>query len=362
MLDATLFSEIIGAIYDSILEPKQWQVALQKICHVLDAPAASIHTLNPIAGRTILFADHGSDPVYVALANTKYRAMNPVGISVLLGEIGQPLGLFDLIDEAELVETRWYQEWCVPQRYRDMMGVIIAKRPSEIGAVAAVRLLDQPLFGKEERAFFALIAPHVQRAVTISGLLEQRTAERDSFASVMDQLSTAVFLVEATGRVLHANAAAQATCNDPLVVRTREGILSFCDLKVDRAVHAALLQPSAEPRFIPASAPDGAALAVAVLLIDATTSLQAIFIHVQESDTPAFARYVQQFFQLTPREVCVLLPLLEGKEIVDIADQLGIARATAKSHLDRLFQKTGTNRQADLVQQVLKAIPPVRLG
>jgi hypothetical protein len=153
MSDAALVSEIIGVVYDSILKPQEWQRALKKVCEALHSPAASVHVMNPIAQRTVLYADYGSDPTYIALANSKYNAMNPVAAAVLLGELDQPMGLFDLIDEAELVETRWYKEWCVPQRYHDMMGAIIAKRPSEIGAVSAVRLVDQPLFRERSRVF-----------------------------------------------------------------------------------------------------------------------------------------------------------------------------------------------------------------
>ena len=133
--------------------------------------------------------------------------------------------------------------------------------------------------------------------------------------------------------------------------------MSLSDRQADQAVRAALAQTSAEPHFIPVNGPG---IVAAVLPIDATAGLKAIFIHPQEPDAPSFARPIQELFGLTPREVCVLLALLEGREISDIADQLGIARATAKTHLDRLFAKTGTNRQADLVQRVLKSIPPVR--
>jgi DNA-binding CsgD family transcriptional regulator len=175
-------------------------------------------------------------------------------------------------------------------------------------------------------------------------------------------LSTAILLVDSTGVILKANAAAQALCSDQSIVHVRERAVSFCDRQADQTIRVALSQRSGEPRFIPINGPGDAKLVVAILPIDAKTGLQAIFIHPQEPDSPSLARHIQELFGLTPREICVLLPLLEGKEISDIADQLGITRATAKSHLDRLFAKTGTNRQAELVQRVLKAIPPVRPG
>ena len=40
------------------------------------------------------------------------------------------------------------------------------------------------------------------------------------------------------------------------------------------------------------------------------------------------------------------------------AEALGISEPTAKTHLQRLFQKTGTDRQADLRQLTMSALAP----
>jgi DNA-binding CsgD family transcriptional regulator len=41
------------------------------------------------------------------------------------------------------------------------------------------------------------------------------------------------------------------------------------------------------------------------------------------------------------------------------ADALGISQATVKTHLHRLFRKTGTARQADLVRLVAEFADPL---
>ena len=38
----------------------------------------------------------------------------------------------------------------------------------------------------------------------------------------------------------------------------------------------------------------------------------------------------------------------EGHDITDAADQLGVAQSTVKTHLLRVYQKTGTRGQKDL--------------
>jgi DNA-binding CsgD family transcriptional regulator len=42
-----------------------------------------------------------------------------------------------------------------------------------------------------------------------------------------------------------------------------------------------------------------------------------------------------------------------------VADALGVADTTVKTHLGRLFEKTGTGRQADLVKLVAGFATPL---
>ena len=264
-----------------------------------------------------------------------------------------------MVDEAEFVETVFYKEWCVPQKYYDMMGAIIAKRPTEVGAISAVRLIDQPRFGQPDRDFLRLVAPHVRRAITISALLEQRTVERNNFAGVIDQLSAAVIIVDRGGSVIRANAAAETFLAEGSLIRLRANVVTLIDGAGDRALKAALQGTAGEPVFVPIEDDGGAKFVVCVLTVDEGAGVHALFVQPREPETPAVAKYIAQMFGLTPREVTVLMPMLQGKSLTEIADGFGIAVVTARSHLDRLFKKTGTGRQAELVQKVLAAMPPV---
>lgn len=55
-------------------------------------------------------------------------------------------------------------------------------------------------------------------------------------------------------------------------------------------------------------------------------------------------------FRLTPSELRVLMSIVELGGVPDIAAKLRIAETTVKTHLGRLFEKTGAGRQADLVK------------
>jgi DNA-binding CsgD family transcriptional regulator len=65
-------------------------------------------------------------------------------------------------------------------------------------------------------------------------------------------------------------------------------------------------------------------------------------------------------FVLTPGEVKVLEEVVKGHGVEALAPRLGIASATARTHLRHIFEKTGTRRQAELVGLVMQSGPALR--
>ena len=55
----------------------------------------------------------------------------------------------------------------------------------------------------------------------------------------------------------------------------------------------------------------------------------------------------------TPTEARVATILTRGVRPAEAAEELGVSQTTISFHMRNLFQKTGTNRQADLVALIL---------
>ncbi|MGC1348698.1 MAG: LuxR C-terminal-related transcriptional regulator [Xanthobacteraceae bacterium] len=55
----------------------------------------------------------------------------------------------------------------------------------------------------------------------------------------------------------------------------------------------------------------------------------------------------------------MLLAIVEVGGVPAVAEVLGIAVTTVKTHLGRIYEKTGTNRQADLVKLVAGYFSPL---
>jgi DNA-binding NarL/FixJ family response regulator len=89
---------------------------------------------------------------------------------------------------------------------------------------------------------------------------------------------------------------------------------------------------------------------------EATT---AVFVRRATMDAPSAPDIIAESYKLTPTELRVLCALVEVGGVPDVAASLGIAETTVKTHLARLFAKTGARRQAELVKLVAGFSMPV---
>ena len=62
-----------------------------------------------------------------------------------------------------------------------------------------------------------------------------------------------------------------------------------------------------------------------------------------------------------PMEAEVASRIVKGMDLAEICDDLGITIHTVRGHLKRLFAKTGTHRQPDLIRVLLTGLAGFRL-
>lgn len=65
---------------------------------------------------------------------------------------------------------------------------------------------------------------------------------------------------------------------------------------------------------------------------------------------------LQETYGLTRSEALVAAMIVDGHSIEDIAEELGVGISTARSHLKRVFSKTETHRQSDLVRLLMQGL------
>jgi DNA-binding CsgD family transcriptional regulator len=221
----------------------------------------------------------------------------------------------------------------------------------------------------EMRRRMALITPHVRRALLIGKTVTAKKAESACFADILDGLSAGMILVDAKGRIVHANAAGTAILDDADFLRAINGRLIASDSAINTAVQDILLAADgggddavgAKGIALPLTAHTGERYVAHVLPLTsaarreaglAYNAVAALFVRKATLKVYSPAEVIGTMYKLTPTELRVLLAIVDVGGVPEVAAALGVAATTIKTHLGRLFAKTGVARQADLVKLV----------
>lgn len=89
----------------------------------------------------------------------------------------------------------------------------------------------------------------------------------------------------------------------------------------------------------------------------AVTPHAVILVKEPKADVVCNVEMVAKGFGLTAAETRLLKLICEGHGTVSAAKHLGVATTTARTHLARVFSKTETGRQSELVQFVATFVP-----
>ena len=224
------------------------------------------------------------------------------------------------------------------------------------------------LVNGEMRRRMQLLIPHVRRAVLVGRLLERRKSEAAAFADTFDRLSAGMFLVEATGYIVHSNAAGRALLSAGDLLRAAGSRLVAGDPKIDELLQDAFMAAGRGDGAIgvkgiglPLTSRGGESYVAHVLPLTSGArrragadyaAVAALFVHKAALDAPSPLEAIAKAYKLTPTELRVLLAIVEVGGVPEVGGTLGIAASTVKTHLSRLYEKTGSSRQADLVKLV----------
>jgi DNA-binding CsgD family transcriptional regulator/PAS domain-containing protein len=317
----------------------------------------------------------GIDPYFQQLYFDKIIKLDPLTVGHYFAEVGEPVAVADIMPYNEFLETRAYREWGRPQGIVDTLNVALEKTATSAAFFAIFRRQQEGLVDDETRRRMRLIVPHLRRAVLIGRVIDLKTAEAATFADTLDGLSAGTFLVDARGRIVHANAAGHALLAEGSLLRAVGGKIAADDANAEQALHEVFLAAGSGDAAVgvkgiavPLASRAGEHYVAHVLPLTSGArrragasyaAVAALFVHKAALDRPSPPEVIAKTFRLTPSELRVLLAFVEVGGVVETAEALGVAEATVRTHLHHLFAKTGTRRQAELVKLVASYSSPL---
>jgi len=372
-VSAQALSDTIGAIYDCALDPQQWPDACRKIADLCESTGGGIcvHDMRHVQNDQLFV--FGYEPEFLERLGSQY-AQSPMAAADIVASIGEVNVLST--DRQELLESRFYRDVLQPFGLMDMIWFPALRTGGRMASMHASRKDKAPHYQQLEIGLFKLLSPHVSRALTISDALDIRTLHSAMLEKTLDVLAAGVFLTARDGRVVYMNAAAERQIKAGTSIRIVNNRLDPVDAAARAALSKAIEQSGTDEgdgdageRSLAIPDENGAGYIATLLPVQrgqrrdvlAPFAASAAIFMQDPQEAPmmpgeAFAR----LHKLTGGELRVLMALAQGLGAKEAADMLGISEPTVRSHLQHMFAKTHTLRQADLLRLLQTSTPAVR--
>jgi DNA-binding CsgD family transcriptional regulator len=368
MIEQEEFSSLIGEIYDAALDASQWRSVLAKAAKFIGGSSAALFSKDAAGGAGNIYHEFGTDPYYRQIYFEKYVKLDPATTGHFFAEVEQAISVTDLMPYSEFIETRFYREWVQPQGVVDFLAAVLDKSATRVAMFGVFRHERDGLVDDEARRRIHLIVPHVRRAVLVSRIIDLKTTEAATFANTLDGLSAGMCLLDAEGRIVHANIAGRTILGMGDFLLESGGHIVVRDREIDRNLRQLLANAGGgdtavgtEGIAMPLKALDGTRYVAHVLPLTsgarrlagtAYSAVAALFVRKSSIEVPSPPEVIARAYHLTPTELRVLLAIVEVGGVPEVATALGVAESTVKTHLGHLFEKTCVTRQADLVKIV----------
>jgi DNA-binding CsgD family transcriptional regulator/PAS domain-containing protein len=374
--DDEMLTRLVAHIYDAALDSALWIDVLPRMGAFVGGQAGGILSKDTVSRAGTAHYSFGVDPHYVQLYDQTYSRCDPVS-TLPFFDVEQIVSIPELVRYDEFRRERFFQEWMRPQGLVDAANSVLEKSASSCSFLTILRSDACGIVDDEMERRMALIVPHVRRAVLIGRAIELKETEAATFADMLDALSAGLFLIAADGRIVHANAAGHGMLEARDILRSVRGRLATSDRQVDKILHETFAAAAdhgdagigIKGIALPLMAHDGERYVAHVLPLTsgarrragkAYAATAAVFVCRAAMEGPSAPEVIGKTYSLTPTELRVLLAIVDVGGIPEVATVLGVADSTIKTHVGRLFEKTGVGRQADLVKLVAGFSTPLR--
>ncbi|MBA6412311.1 hypothetical protein H2508_04225 [Parahaliea sp. F7430] len=278
------------------------------------------------------------------------------------------------IDEHK--DTAYYQEFLQPLgvEYALRMGFAAAGRNCWI---SACKTRAQGNFSSAAKAKLQALIPHLEVSLENYATVMLSSSERFLYNTALQNMNFGSFVLDADGKILSCNTVAEhltqryseiavengkLAINSNVVNETLQSLLSLSrknsatDERESRVIRidcgaggsiGILLKPVSRDKYF-----TGFAAPAVVIYLSDLARLQ-LASHEETFDNQ---KMISALFGLTAAEAKLTLLLADGLTLAGAGRMLSIAEKTARNHLAHIFEKTGVNRQVDLIRLVYRSV------
>lgn len=364
-INQTLLSAI-DELYAGALDPARLTSSLCQVAQIAGASGGVLYLMHEGERRMTHSAlsnfdlnSHGKFDGVLAEQGHYYRRM----------PLGSPIHLHTVWPIKNMKNSEFFQEVLEKQDVLYGAGTLLLRKSGLHGMIVLNRSEGAGPFTAQHFDTLRVLAPHLNRVMQITLEMNAIAREREVFASALDSTSFGVVLTDGRGKVLHLNRAAEEIVANDDGLAIQQGRLIADSHAEDRALERLIGQASSSvsgssfQRGGTCRVNRRSGLPPLLLLVTPCSDVQArafapllpacaVLIRDPSRRQPDAANLLRQTFALTAQEARVAIGISEGHGLANAAEQMGLSPLTVRNHLQRVFDKTNTSRQAELVRLV----------
>jgi len=352
--------DLIGRIYDAAAELGLWQGVVEGLSEALDGSAVALSFDLPALSR--------ADRCFTAGIDVQFGGDC---VDAFLREVPRaPDAVTPFAHEFSFVHTSADSPIRELASARPMGHLIAIEDGRPIASIVAYRKQGSGEFDDSDLAFANRLVSHLTRAFELYRMLSGVTHQRRVLAEVMNRLPAGVILLNEEGRVVLCNRSAKRILGRNDGVSLADDALHAEDAGTEENLQRLIAEATAAPPGggsggtlgAPRTACDGAYTISVFRLLPGRTirdAVASVILNDPEIGAEPAVELLRNLHDLTPAEAELAGHLARGHSLEETARARGVSINTVRSQLKVVFSKTGTSRQGELVQLVLRCLLPM---
>jgi DNA-binding CsgD family transcriptional regulator len=366
--DLDTYDAVIASIYDAAVEPNLWNAALERVAHAFSATTSTLLTFGLDTPSATFIASYNHMPECLDLYARHYVNLDVWNPGIAKLTTGKVATTEDLFPHDELLKTEFYNDFLTDFDVVYGLGGFVERSEGNAVMMGVQRGVRAGDYDREDAHRLELLYQHVRRALVIGRSFDTLTVREAALRETLDRLPTAILIVDRYARALIVNAAARK------LIAQRDGLLDEphglrCGSTAATAVfrneviaasHGVVASGSGIVRLPRAGNARQLAARITPLGRLARERLglgvpaAAVFIDDPDAAPRPTPELLREVFGLSGAEARLVALLASGDTLHSAADQLRVSRETLRTLLRRVFDKTGTRRQSELMALVAR--------
>jgi len=351
-------------------EQVAWASLLASLCQLAHATTAMLATIDRISRAVRVHCSLNIADRHLHAYIARYAASDP---SIkLIGSLAAGT-IWAATNSADDNLGVFFRDWLEPQGIFHVIYGVIASRGPHTTYLWIGRHHNGGSYREEDVELLRSILPWVQAAHQSDRLIERLQHSHRTHVALIDELSTGVVLLNGYFEPRFISRSAKAAFAGE--GRLKALLPTICEPARQANRNRSLRVPPATPDIEPSwmrrieRLPNQRPLTVLLQRLPAdrrqgVCDQPGFILLIGDPDGLAAVDHeiLQRLHGLTPAESHVVALLVCGKHLKEAARALSISVHTARTHLKRIFSKTETSSQADLVRLVMSIPLPIHGG